>query len=103
VQTERAAAGRKGVNSWRVDRNKHGVLTNSGCRSGAVARMCLGVCVEGHQGLSLSPRSEDRSVAMPLECPQVFTDNHKLANTHNPLPSAVSVSFSFSNSLALVT
>jgi hypothetical protein len=36
--------------------------------------LCLGVGVEGHQDLSLSPRSEDRSVTMPLKCRQAFID-----------------------------
>jgi hypothetical protein len=68
--------------SWRVKREKQVVLTRPArgklsegqvlaCANwpigGNCGGLCLGVCVEGHQGLSLSPRSEDRSVAMPLE------------------------------------
>jgi hypothetical protein len=63
---------------------------------GASRGLCLGAYVEGHQGLSLSPRSEDRSIAMPPECRQAFNDHtfshtstiyccHLLRVSHSPI------------------
>jgi hypothetical protein len=53
-------------------------------------RFVFGCMCREAPGFALSPRSEDRSVAMPPKCPQAFNEYHKL----NPLPSAASVPLS---------
>jgi hypothetical protein len=59
----------KGAHKVRVRRGETSHVLASWPNGETCKGLCLGVCVEGHQGLSLSPQSEDRSVAMPTVRP----------------------------------